>query len=167
MFAKLPVLSFLTVIAVAACVVASIVWLRQIRAPERFISAAYEGDFETVRFYLRNGIQPTVQDGWGGTALMYASGQGHVKIVRELLEAGVDVNERSRMDRTPLMSAALGGQYEVAKLLLDCGAETSLVDDEGLTAANIAHEYGHDSIRLLIEERSDTTRAKKPKRSGI
>lgn len=71
--------------------------------------------------------------------------------MRVLLEAGAPVNERQSGGFTPLMSAAQHGDDLIVDLLLGEGADTSLEDDEGLSAAAHAIKAGHPDVAAKVQ----------------
>lgn len=80
------------------------------------------------------------------SALMWASGEGHVSVVRALLEIGA--NPRAVND-TPLKSAARRGHTEVVRALIEAGANVQASRNHAL---RFAAENGHaDVVRLLLE----------------
>ncbi|KAL5515199.1 hypothetical protein EMCRGX_G000331 [Ephydatia muelleri] len=58
-------------------------------------------------------------NGDGGTALMWASGWGHMECVKVLLDRGADVNMQDKNGWTALMKASKSGHMECVKVLLD------------------------------------------------
>jgi len=77
---------------------------------------------------------------------MYAVVNGHLEIVKELMAAGAHINERSRHNRTPLMHAAKHGHTDIVIYLIQYGADISLVDRNGMSAADLAEKEKADSI---------------------
>lgn len=118
--------------------------------PEAILEAAAEGDTERVRELLDKGVDIYTQDGWSGTALMYAARNCHSDNVALLLDRGSEINEYSRLNRTPLMWAALGGCEETVRSLLNRGADASLKDQDGKTALMIATESNDAEIASII-----------------
>lgn len=54
---------------------------------------------------------------------------------------------------TLLMIAAAQGDGEMAKLLLELGADDSLRDAKQRTALDLAREFGHENVAMLLESR--------------
>uniref|UniRef100_A0A0G4FNW9 Uncharacterized protein n=1 Tax=Chromera velia CCMP2878 TaxID=1169474 RepID=A0A0G4FNW9_9ALVE len=61
----------------------------------------------------------------GTTALMVASGRGHLDVVRVLIEAGALVDAVDRRGWTPLHTASFKGNVDVVLELLQCGASVN------------------------------------------
>jgi len=66
-----------------------------------------------------------------------------------------DINLPSKSGRTPLMSAVGNNLQEMVKGLVNCGADLSAVDNEGLTAFDLAQS---DAIKAMV----DPANAKEP-----
>lgn len=67
-------------------------------------------------------------------AFFMAAGVGTKKILQLFLDAGFEVNHRNKNGMTPLMVAALSGNIETVELLCELGADTTLKDNNGITA---------------------------------
>lgn len=75
---------------------------------------------------------------------------GNSPLVAEYLARGGDINAPDQRGRTPLMLAASRGHMELCRMLLECGADSSLRDNEGYTALEIAqHEGGRNVVHLI------------------
>ena len=127
--------------------------------------AAIKGNLNVIKLLLKD---PTVdvdeetrssiheKEGYGMTALVFASAHGHVDSVKELLDAGANVNiERYT---TPLMVASGNGHEIIVKLLLEAGAAPNTKNRDGSSAIHWAVEEGHIKVtKLLIDGKSDPT----------
>ena len=86
--------------------------------------AAWRGDSETVKAWIRNGgdvnAEHTIS---GGNILSYAAGSGDLPLVEYLISKGADVRQTSDNGTTPLLYACREGHAEVATLLLSKGAD--------------------------------------------
>src|SRR5689334_19210047 len=73
------------------------------------VTAAREGDFETVRTLLakRANVNETARD--GATAVLWAVHQSDLRMVRALLAAGANVNTPNHYGVTPLLEASRTG----------------------------------------------------------
>ena len=101
------------------------------------LSACAAGDLKQAQaLMLKQGWQPHyAMDKSRNTALMWASGGGHLGVVRWLVEeVGVDVNPANKEGRTALMWAAKFGSADVVRYLLDRGADPSARMSDDSTA---------------------------------
>lgn len=121
------------------------------RSPESkaFLNAARDGDLETIRLSLRNGVGVDIKSSSKTTSLMRAAGNGHLEIVQLLLGNGADINMSNGGCETSLSRAAKNGHLEIVRYLLENGAETSVKGSEG-TALWGAAENGHQEIVEIL-----------------
>ena len=75
---------------------------------------------------------------------------GQTDTVQQLLAQGMPVNARFDNGNTALMLAVIHRQEELVKLLLSQGADTSLVNQQGMTAVQIANQMGFADIAKRI-----------------
>lgn len=121
-----------------------------------FIKAARFGQVDPVKAYLGRNYRVTVTDYLGDTALIAATGGGHMEIVQMLLAAKASVNAANNDKRTALMAAAMRGDEPLVKMLLDAGAEVNAKDKQGETALFDAVRYGHlPVVRMLLDAGAD------------
>lgn len=71
--------------------------------------------------------------------------------VRLLLEAGADVNNRQERGNTPLHTSAHLGDTGTVEALLAHGVDVELRSDDGKSAADYAHEGGHEELAKRLE----------------
>ena len=83
------------------------------------------------------------------TALMAASGHGHVECVRALLEAGADVAQAQLNGWTALMGASQVGNVECVHALLEAGAEVMQLHGDGHTCALVFALESLETLQLL------------------
>ena len=86
------------------------------------MSAAFEGEADTVQALVDAGANVSLSNENGWTALLSASACGHVEAVKALLRAGADANAADKSGDTPLKVAAKEGHVEVIALLQAAGA---------------------------------------------
>jgi hypothetical protein len=102
--------------------------------------ATQAGDFEIVRFLVKNGADVNLRESeYGTTPLMFAA-EGHAAVVLFLLERGADVNAKDKGGSTPLSYARRTVHPDVADVLRRAGAQpeiprTVLVLGAGFTRA--------------------------------
>lgn len=127
--------------------------------------AVHGGHNDVVELILKQGVDPTVIDEDGRTALHVAAAQGHLAIIVQLFECRnfrsqgdgrlierLDVGMKDRIGITPLHLAALGGHRDVLQYLLNQGASWAIRDNAGERALFKAARGGDAlSVRMLLE----------------
>lgn len=109
--------------------------------------AAYKQHKLAVQQLLARGAQVN-RPGW--TALHFAAASGDNDIIALLLAHHAQLDARSPTLLTPLMIAAREGQDRSVPVLLAAGADATLVNGEGLTAAQIAERADKPLIVAAI-----------------
>lgn len=124
-----------------------------------FREAALQGQIETVREAIDQGVEVNATDIEGRTALHFASFNGHTDIVLSLLAKGAVVDRRDKMGRTALMFAASGSNQETVSALLKAKADPNIVDSgEGFTALMHAAAEGQlEVVKILLSQGADAT----------
>ena len=84
--------------------------------------AIAEGNQETVRSLIQDGVDINTRDLVGWTPLMVAAAQGSISTVQILIEAGADINAKTREGQTALNIAAQSANTFTLALLRDAGA---------------------------------------------
>ncbi len=85
-------------------------------------------------------ITPLKEYREAGDALVAAANKGDEGKVKKMLKATPYLlNYRNNNDDTPLHAAASGGHKEVAELLVAKGANTTIANDQGKTAMDVAY----------------------------
>lgn len=127
---------------------------------ERALIAAKDGDLQTLRSLRR--VVPMAADGFGGTALHYATRTGQMQCVEWLVEAvGISYNVRGTSGATPMHDAAAQGQLECVKYFLANGADVETRDRSGHTALHLAARFGRfEMVKWLTEKVNGYARAK-------
>ena len=127
---------------------------------DAFVESAGNGNLAAVKLFLASGMDPNAKKNDGryrNTALMYASGGGHIEIVKALLKAKANVNERNNLPgyqpgATALSWAASAGRKDILSALLDYGPDNDAINDAFLSAA----ENGHvDVLSILLKRGAD------------
>ena len=123
---------------------------------KKLLDAAEEGDEESVRRLISEGVDVNEADDDGWTALMGASSEGHEGVVSILLENGAVVDQADDNGWTALMCAARRNQVEVVKLLLNNGANVDKATNTGSTALWLASQLGcAAAVAVLLEHNAD------------
>lgn len=78
------------------------------------------------------------------SALFMAAHRGHYLMVSTILEqTAVDVNSQSPSGWTPLHAAGRTGMWKALCVLINHGADVRIIDKKGLTAFDLAREFGN------------------------
>ena len=113
--------------------------------------AALNGNTETVKDLIHQGVDINQRDENGRTALMFAVINTHYETVKVLLEYGADVNAMSNRGGTALMGAASAGDLRMVQALLDKGADVhARLPETNESAATLAASHGYDEIARLL-----------------
>ena len=111
--------------------------------------AALRGDLGAAQALADRGAQVN-RTGWA--PLHYAACQEEpTRLPAWLLERGAAIDALSPNRSTPLMMAARYGAEETVDLLLARGANTKLLNDLKMSAADFARSAGRDKLALRLE----------------
>ena len=110
--------------------------------------------------------------GIGHTAMHWAAVQGDCcapngmgdthSTMAWLLSIGAEVDARNNSEATPLHAAAANGQAMSVSFLLRHGADASLVNDDGVSAAQLAAKKRPDIEREILAHLEKAQAAKAP-----
>ncbi|MBD7986103.1 ankyrin repeat domain-containing protein [Sporosarcina sp. Sa2YVA2] len=123
---------------------------------QQLISAATEGDTETVLELLKGEVDINATNNQGVTAVMAATQKNNVDTVKALIEKGADINIRNDNMDNVLLYAGAEGLLEIVKLALQAGADTTITNRYGGTALIPASDRGHVDIVEELLTNSDT-----------
>ena len=87
--------------------------------------AADNDKLQAVKYLLKQGADPSLQDNSGSIVLHDASGSGNVAIMEEILSYEVEIESKNNSGETPLMVAQRYGKSEIVAYLLSKGAKSS------------------------------------------
>ena len=111
------------------------------------MKAALNGHTSSVQHLLNKGALIDLEDKGGYTALMLAASNDHADVARLLLEYGANINRVETTNGwTALIWAAKRGHTKSVQLLLEHGADSSIRDNNGLTAFDWASNTGYGGI---------------------
>ena len=89
----------------------------------KLVNATKKGNLETVKTYLKEGIDINTRDSENGyTLLHWAAEKGQKKIVKLLIEKGANLNAKTKNNLTPLNLADNNFENEISELLIKNGA---------------------------------------------
>ena len=134
--------------------------------------AAREGRLNVVTFLIKEGVDVSLPDYDGRTALHFAVGSSDnsCEILSCLIENGADINKGRIDNQTPLMVAVKKGHISVATFLIERGADVDLQDENGNTALHHAL-YGSDVsceiLSCLIGRGADVNGVNKVKHTPL
>jgi ankyrin repeat protein len=120
---------------------------------EQLLTAAREGNLQTLQSLLSEGVDVNSTNSDGITALMIASELGHTEIVRTLVALPtLNVNAVALSNTNALYEAAFGGHTEIVQMLLAAGIQVNVQSAGGSTPLIEACCGGHlDIVRQLLE----------------
>ena len=117
--------------------------------------AAKSGDTKMVSQLLDEGANIDEADKFG-TALHWASMNGHLDIIELLMTRGANPEMVTDFLGTPLHSAVLRGQDKAAKALIELGAKVDSRNSDGFTPLMVAAGGNRPEIvRVLIDGGAD------------
>lgn len=111
------------------------------------IDSIQNHDIGIVIKLLDEGIDPNTKSMYNRTALMHAASWGFIAAIHPLLDHGADIDAQNKWGWTALMVACFFSRIEIVRLLLDRGADPTIIDDDGMTAHDIAK---HQDIKNMI-----------------
>jgi len=110
-----------------------------------FFKAIADGDVETVKKMLTEGVNPNTFKLFRDSPLNEACARGHVEMAKCLIEAGADINNGAPN------RAAEGGHTRLLRLLIQLGADTNK-SVAGVTPLHVAAMFKQpESIEVLLQ----------------
>jgi ankyrin repeat protein len=123
-----------------------------------FIERAKESDVVAVELFLEAGMNPTVADQEGRTAMVWAAIEDHVKILELFAAANVNMEGGAEdpNGRTLLHWAAGANSLNAAQFLIKAGADLNARDKQGDTPLLYAVKRNHEGVvKLLLDAGAD------------
>ena len=119
--------------------------------------AAMQGDIDTVRSLLRQGMDVNAAQGDGMTALHWAAFTDNVDIARMLSYAGANMEAATRINAmTPLVLAARNGSGAMVAALIEGGADANGTMATGTTPLMFAAAAGSfGAVEALLDAGAD------------
>lgn len=122
-----------------------------------FVQSVELGDVETVRLFLKAGMDPNVKGENERTPLHAAANFDYREIAEMLIAQGADVNATNKRGTTPILLASFSGYKEMMELLLSKGADVNKKADDGISPLLISMKRGDwEIVELLIKKGADT-----------
>ena len=116
------------------------------------LSAAYNGHTEVVKLLLKLGVDLTVHNWRGETALTVAAAEGQAEVVELLLESSADINIQGKgsAGRTALMKAVERRNTEVVEILLKHGADVNILGYDKSARSIAVCKRRTEIVKLLL-----------------
>ena len=115
--------------------------------------ATRDGDIETVRSLLKQGVDVNAAQGDGMTALHWAAFTDNVEIAEMLIYAGANVEAGTRLNSiTPLFMAAQNGSPSMVETLVGGGADPNATMSTGTTPLMMSAASGSvEAVKALLD----------------
>ena len=117
------------------------------------MTAAEQGDVNTVKDLLDKGADVNETGDFHSTALRQAAEKGNIGVIKLLLDRGANVNAQDAGGETALLVAALKGHSDAVKLLIERGADINVKNYNGWTALAFASKA--DIAKMLLDKGAD------------
>ena len=116
--------------------------------------AAAGGHEAMVTRLLDAGADADARSAFFGSPLTIAAvDDANLPAIRHLLDAGVNPDAANGELEAPLHRAVSNAAAGIVAALLDAGADSTLQDDSGQTPLDLAQEWGHEAIIVLLATR--------------
>lgn len=115
------------------------------------LKKAYGGMEEVLELLLEKGADVTRKDKDGVTPLLYYLEHNcNTDVVKMLMKAGADINVRTKDGSSVLHYVCNRGNSELARLLIKKGADYRIVNDKGISPADVAVKEGLEMVLELM-----------------
>ena len=116
------------------------------------ITASGTGNFDMVKYLVKNGADVNARDISGDTALSIASEKENWEIAKYLIEHGADINTEC-YGKTALIRASETGNFDMVKYLVEKGADiNAFYDWDSISALMKASRFGYlEIVKYLVE----------------
>ncbi len=126
------------------------------KAQKMLITAAAEGDCQTVRKLLEEGVRcDVVGDFDARVPIHYAARYGQLECIKVLLEYGADIHAEDIESETALTLAVAWGHTECARYLLEQGANVNACAVDGTPLIYAAQRGNVECVSFLLEQGAD------------
>ncbi len=147
----------LRILAVACCIyLYSVGVIFGADTQRKLADAVKRQDKATVQLLLQNGIDVTIPQGDGMTALHWAVYHDNLSLTKTLLQAGANANAANRYGVTVLSIGSLNGNGAIVEELLEQGADPNQALRGGETPLMIASRTGNiKAVKALLSQGVD------------
>jgi ankyrin repeat protein len=108
--------------------------------------AVFYGRFDIIKFLVEEGTEIDAD-------CLNSAAVASYRILQYLIDHGANIDGCDAGGYTALMAAVWGQKTKCIKILLDAGADTSLKNNDGQTAYDIAKETNNKAIIKLLEKK--------------
>lgn len=120
---------------------------------QEFLTAAEQGQLDTLKKCLDNGIDINVTNRQGRTAIINASLNKHYECVSLLINAGADIDKQDQTCFNPFLLSCLNNDLTLLRLVLPANPNLDLLTRFGGVGITPASEKGHvEIVRELLEK---------------
>lgn len=117
-----------------------------------YLTAAAQGNIETLRYCLTQGVNINQIDEQGRTAITIASINRHYDCVSVLIDAGADINQQDHICLNPFLISCLNNDLILLRLILAANPDLNCLTRFGGVGITPACEKGHiDIVRELLQ----------------
>lgn len=118
-----------------------------------FLIAAEQGQLETLKKCLDNGVDINLANRQGRTAVINASLNKHYECVSFLINAGADIDKQDQTCFNPFLLSCLNNDLTLLRLVLPANPNLDLLTRFGGVGITPASEKGHvEIVRELLEK---------------
>jgi ankyrin repeat protein len=120
---------------------------------QEFLTAAEQGQLETLKECLDKGVDINVTSRQGRTAIINASLNKHYECVSFLISAGADIDKQDQTCFNPFLLSCLNNDLTLLRLVLPANPNLDLLTRFGGVGITPASEKGHvEIVRELLEK---------------
>lgn len=120
---------------------------------QEFLTAAEQGQLETLKKCLDNGVDINVTNRQGRTAIINASLNKHYDCVSLLISRGADIDKQDQTCFNPFLLSCLNNDLTLLRLVLPASPNLDLLTRFGGVGITPASEKGHvEIVRELLEK---------------
>lgn len=118
------------------------------------VSSAKFGCLDIFNFILEKGVDVSVKDYEGKSALMYFCSSNNYEMIIKLLDKGAVINDTSIIGYTPFMYAAEinGINFKIIDSLIGKGADLNYVNSKNQSAFSLASLHNNSILAILLLE---------------